>query len=481
MTRALQRAARAAGAPGWVKRINSHESFTHDSIESLGYDWGRVGDPTIAPRYPRKIHLPQTTEDVVAAVREARVLGEHLVIRSKGHSSNDLVLADGGVVLLTEKLDRILAVDTDSMTATLQAGAVSAQVDDQLAARGLGLPVIGDHNHITVGGFASVGGISPASHRYGMFVDTVQSLEYVTWDGAVVTCDRARNPEQLYAVLAGQGRHGVIVTLTVRIVHIDKYGTMLANDQHHYRRLDRFVEATAQALRDPGDALLERGVWVDFGRFGVGQFSAYRPTAQSRYARLRDRLAYTVLHGIGAVAGRLPHALDVALKYVGMTGVLVSPRYASVKNVEFFADKILDSTVGDPLRMFVVLPPMDRYEQVFAAVNDLMREFRDRHGCFTFLSAYVKGITSEYLAQGKPDQQFCELLFYNGIAPDRFTPELLEDLVTRLDDICITHHAFRYMHSRTSKDPARRELVDPNAHYTKAIAGHPDHGATHVP
>jgi hypothetical protein len=481
MTRALQRGARTGGAPGWVKRINSHESFTHDSIDSLGYDWERVADPAIAPRYPRKIHLPRTTEDVVDAVREARALGEHLVVRSKGHSSNDLVVSERGVVLLTEKLNGILAVDTDSMTATLQGGAVSAQVDDTLAEQGLGLPVIGDHNHITVGGFASVGGISPASHRYGMFVDTVQSLEYVTWDGELVACDRVRNCEQFYAVLAGQSRHGIIVTLTVRIIRVDKYGTVLKNDQRHHRNVDRFIETSARMIRDPGDALMERGVWVDFGRFGVGQFSAYRPTAQSRYARLRDRIAYTALHGIGAVAGRLPHALDVALKYVGMTGVLLSPKYASVKNVEFFSDKILDSTVGDPMRMFVVLAPVERFEEIFRAAHALMREFRDRHGCFTFVSAYVKAITSEYLAQGRPDQNFCELLFYNGIAPQQLPPDLLEELVTRLDDICIAHDAFRYMHSRTSKDPQRRTRVDPNAHYTQAVTGHTDRGATHVP
>jgi hypothetical protein len=470
MTRALQRAGHASGAPGWVKRISSHESFTHDSIDSLGYDWARVGDPGIAPRPPRKIHLPRTTEDVVDAVREARALSEQLVVRSKGHSSNDLVLTDG-TVLLTQGMNRILAVDTDTMTATLQTGAVSAEVDDALAQQGLGLPVIGDHNHITVGGFASVGGISPASHRYGMFVDTVQSLEYVTWDGDVVTCDRVRNAEQFYAVLAGQGRHGVITTLTVRIIRVDKYGTVLRNDQHHHLDLEKFLAGAVATIREPGDALMERGVWVDFGRFGVGQFSAYRPTAQTRYARLRDRISYTWLHGIGAIAGRLPHALDVALKYVGMGGVLVSPRYASMKNVEFFADKILDSTVGDPLRMFVVLAPQEGFEDLFRAVYALMREFRDEYRCFTFLSAYVKGITSEYLAHGGRDQGFCELLFYNGIAADRLTPELLEDLVTRLDDLCIAHGAYRYMHSRTSKDPARRAEVDPNTHYSQALAG----------
>lgn len=482
MTRALRQAFNTGQAandlPGWKKKINSHETFTHDSIGSLGYDWERVANPSIEPKVPFKVYLPETTEDIIRVVNEARVLGERLAIRSKGHSSNDLVLSDRGSVLVTEKLNRIVEVDEEAMTATVQAGAVSAEVDDYLATRGLGLPIIGDHNHITVGGFASVGGISPASHRFGLFVDTIERLECVTWDGELITCSREQNSEQFHKVLTGLGRHGVIATITVRIIRIDKYGTILKNHQKHYYNVDSFVEGSAHAIRNPGDALMERGVWVNFptssGRgLGMGQFSAYHPVRQSWYARRRDSLSYNVLHGIGAVAGRLPRATDRALKYVGMSGVLFSPPFASVKNVEFFTDKILDSTVGDPTRMFIVLAPLGSYEGLFQRTYELMLDFRKTHHCFTFVSVYVKSIKSDYLAQGRPDNQFCELMFYCGIAEGGMKPDVLEDLVDKLDDICIENHGFRYMHSRTSKDSARRDRVDPNVYYTKtpAIAG----------
>ncbi|MGH3914841.1 MAG: FAD-binding protein [Pseudonocardiaceae bacterium] len=490
MTRALHRGSTngrsPSGPPEWKKRITSHETFTHDSIDSLGYDWERVADPSIKPKFPLRIYLPQTTDDVITVVKEAKARGERLAIRSKGHSSNDLVLTDGGSLLVTEKLADVLAVDEHEMTATVQAGAVSAEVDDYLATRGLGLPIIGDHNHITVGGFASVGGISPASHRFGLFVDTIERLEYVTWDGELVACGRAENAEHFYRVLAGLGRHGVIVTITVRIIRVDKYGTVLKNEQTHYYDVDRFVEGSAHAIRNPGAALMERGVWVNFAlpngkSFGAGQFSAYHPTDQTGYARGRDNAAYNVLHSIGYVAGRLPRAADRALKYVGMTGVLFSPSYATMKNVEFFTDKILDSTVGDPTRMFIVLAPLNRYEDLFHRSYELMLDFRRRHGCFTFVSVYVKSIKSEYLAQGRPDDQFCELMFYCGIDEGGMGPAVLEDLVNRLDDICIENHGFRYMHSRTSKDPARRDLVDPNMHYVNAAGAAGDGRSEAVP
>ena len=84
-----------------------------------------------------------------------------------------------------------------------------------------------------------------------------------------------------------------------------------------------------------------------------------------------------MLHGIGRVAGNLPEKLDLALKYVGMGGVMLSPKYASIKNIEFFTDKVLDSTVGDPTRMLIVLGPLDRYEELFRALWALLDGYRD--------------------------------------------------------------------------------------------------------
>lgn len=457
----------------WQSRISSHESFNHDSIDHLGYDWSRVGDPGVAPRRPLKVYIPESAEEVAKCIKDANALGEKIVVRSKGHSSNGLVLTERGSVLLIERLNRVLEIDEAGMTATAQSGVVSAELDDMLADRGLGIPIIGDHNHITLGGFASVGGISPASHRFGMFIDTIQRLQYVDWEGNIGWCSATENPEQFHRLLAGLGRHGVIVALTVKIIRIEKYTTILRNDQTHYRSLDAFVKGSSKYIYDPGEALYERGVFAEFKKsngstLSVGQFSAYVPTSQSLYARARNSLAYGYLHGIGFMAGRLPDRIDKIMKYVGIAGVLWSPAYASIKNVEFFTDKILDSTVGDPTRMFIVLAPLAQYEVLFNESFELMREFRDRYDCMTFVSVYVKSIKSPYLAQGREDQRFCELMYYCGISPKGMTDEVLEELAARFDDVTIRHGGFRYMHSRTSRDPERWEKVDPNTYYARS-------------
>jgi len=463
----------------WQSRISSHDAFSHDSIDHLGYDWSRVGDPHVAPARPLKVYLPETVEEVVKCIKDANALGEKIVIRSKGHSSNGLVLCDRGSVLLIERLNKVLEINESAMTATIMSGVVSAELDDQLADRGLGLPIIGDHNHITAGGFVSVGGISPASHRYGMFVDNVLRLQYVDWEGNVGWCSREENPGLFDQLRGGLGRYGVIVALTVKIIRIDKYTTILKNEQTHYRSIDTFLAGSAKYIYDPGDALYERGVFVEFLKsngqaLAIGQFSAYKPVRQSAYVRFRNAAAYNYLHGVGYMAGKLPARLDRMLKYVGITGVLWSPAYASVKNIEFFTDKILDSTVGDPTRMFIVLAPLARYDVLFRESFELMREFRAKYQCMSFISVYVKSIKSPYLAQGREDQRFCELMYYCGINPTGMSEAVLEELAARFDDVTIKHGGFRYMHSRTSRDPVRWAQVDPNTYYAQAGAAASD-------
>lgn len=448
--------------------FTSHESFSHDSIDSFGYDWERIGDPSIAPRRPLKIYLPETTEELVAVVKEARQLGQTLRVRSKGHSSNDLVLADRGVVIGTQLLTGIVALDRQNARVTVRAGTVLAELDEALAKDHLGLKVIGDHNHITAGGFASVGGISPASHRFGLFLDTVLALELVDWQGELHTYTRDGEPDELDRALGATGRVGVIATLTLDLQRVDKWTTLVRNDRFITRDMAKFIAHSWQNIAHTSDFVMERGVWLEFPIVGMmlklGQFSAYRATAPSFWARLVNRLAYGYLHFLGRWAGRLPGWLDRMVKLLGMLGVIFSPRYASLKNVETFTDRVIDSSVGDPTRMLIVLAPMDRYEVLFRALHALLRDYRDRYGCFTFISFYVKGIHSRWLSRGK-DLPFCELMLYLGCDPARLTAERLLELVGAIDQLCIEHGAFRYMHTKTSADPAIRERVDPHAMY----------------
>lgn len=458
---------------------SSHDGFTHDTLDAVAFDWSRVADPKVAPRWPLKVYLPATTEDVVQIVKDAAAIGESITLRGNGHSSNDLVTAPGGAVMMVTRMNKILDIDTEGRTVTVQGGVILFDVDVALAPHGLGLPIVGDHNHITAAGFASVGGISPASHRFGMFVDTVASLEYVDWAGEIHLCGPAEDPDRFYRVLAGTGQHGVITKLTVNLEVVDKFGTIVRNDLSLSLDLDRFLADSGRKIADPGGALMERGVWADLpmpggGQLRLGQFSAYHETSQHPVKKILGRVTNGYLQSLGYVAGRLPPVVDDVVKVVGMAGIMLSPPYATIKEVERFTDQVLDSTAGDPTRMLVALAPVENYAALFRRMYDACVAERARSGAITFISVYVKALRSPYLSRGVDGRRHCEVMVYFGVNPGKMTEDILDSLVTEVDTAVIEFEAFRYMHSRTVTDPVRRELIDPNAAYSEKLpAGMP--------
>ena len=78
-------------------------------------------------------------------------------------------------------------------------------------------------------------------------------------------------------MLDALGRHGVITEATLRLIRVDKYRTIWFNEQTHYRNIDDFIAGTKPIIEDPGDTMMERGVWADFKIGGknlrIGQFS----------------------------------------------------------------------------------------------------------------------------------------------------------------------------------------------------------------
>jgi hypothetical protein len=454
---------------GWRARINSHDRWSHDTIASLGFDWSRVADPRAEPESPFVVYWPETTEDVVQAVREAREAGDRLVVRGNAHSSNRLSTGDHARVLVTTRLTGLLDLDADAGVATVRAGTITANLDDYLGARGLGLPVMGSHNHITVGGFASVGGVGMTCHHHGLFVDNVETIEYVDWDGEVHSVSRATDPVTLQRLLCGTGQHGIITELTVRVVQIDKDGTMLELRQESYRDLEGWLTALDPLMRDPTDVML-RGLWTDFR--GAGGLHLRRGTV-NRYGivdpdtarRLRSTVGWGLLHGVGYFSGRGPRPVDLALRQVAIAGSIRPPRYAPYRYAEHLLDQVIDFSVGDPSRWLISWAPVRTWRELTQQQTDLLVEERESRRNLTFISLDIRPIRSGYLAQESDDDRFVEILFFVGIKPDAMTPDVEGSLIRRLDEACASHDAFRYMHTLTVTDPALRQKIDPNTYW----------------
>ncbi|MDN2502406.1 FAD-binding oxidoreductase, partial [Nocardia nova] len=253
-------------------------------------------------------YLPRDTADVVRTVRDSRP--QPLTVRGGDHSSEQLddepAPPDRRIVMSLRRMNRVQAVDADARLVRVQAGARLSDIDRTLAAHGLGLPIVGDHREITAGGFAAVGGLSAASHRYGMFSDNVVALEYVDPEGRFGTCGRTHHAERFHRILGGAGRTGIITALTLQAIEVDKDHTWLTSDAHRFLDFDTFVEHSHAEITRPGDALLQVGRWVDtaplrvsrpvgtgniqLGTVRFGQWSSLHPTTATPSLRARREL-----------------------------------------------------------------------------------------------------------------------------------------------------------------------------------------------
>lgn len=152
----------------------------------------------------------------------------------------------GVVSLDLLRLDRLLAVDDVSMTATLEPGLRGPQAEALLAAHGLTLGhVPQSFEHATIGGFAATRSSGQASSGYGRFDALVLGLRVATPVGELVL-DRgpatAAGPDLRQVLLGSEGTLGVITAVTVRV-------RRLPDTRVHERwRFDSFAEGVA-ALR----------------------------------------------------------------------------------------------------------------------------------------------------------------------------------------------------------------------------------------
>ena len=183
----------------------------------------RAGDGSDSPD---AVARPGTHEEVAAVIGwcvEHRVA---LVPFGGGTSVVGGLVArrDGfaGVVSLDlVRFDKLLAVDLESMTATLEPGLRGPQAEALLAAHGLTLGHFPQSfEYASIGGFAVTRSSGQSSAGYGRFDSLVVGLRVATPVGELVLGSSPANaagPDLREVVMGSEGAFGVVTAVTVRV------------------------------------------------------------------------------------------------------------------------------------------------------------------------------------------------------------------------------------------------------------------------
>lgn len=105
---------------------------------------------------PGTYHEPESVSELYTLVAEAYRNGSHIRPVGSALSPNGLAFDPRGMVCLSN-LDKIIDINKENMTVTVQAGARVSQVIEALRQHGLTLPNLASIAEQQIGGFCSVG------------------------------------------------------------------------------------------------------------------------------------------------------------------------------------------------------------------------------------------------------------------------------------------------------------------------------------
>src|SRR5215510_2456594 len=142
-------------------------------------------DASIYQIEPIGVALPQSSEDIEAAIAIAREEGFPVIPRGGGSSQNGQTLGRAVVMDTSRHMNRVLQVDTVAGTALVQPGIVLDELNRQLKPSGWYYPVdVSTSANATIGGMAGNNSAGTRSIKYGIMVHNVLEIEAVMADGS---------------------------------------------------------------------------------------------------------------------------------------------------------------------------------------------------------------------------------------------------------------------------------------------------------
>ncbi len=166
-------------------------------------------------RASHSVVQPKTEEELIELIRWAVKQNVPLTPRGKASSGYGGVLpVKKGVVVDFYHMNRIVTIDPQARTATVQAGVVWEKLDRELEKHGLTLRLYPtSYPASTAGGWLAHGGAGIGSYEAGWFPDNVVNARVVLPDGTV----REFGGPELDMIAEAEGITGLISELTIRV------------------------------------------------------------------------------------------------------------------------------------------------------------------------------------------------------------------------------------------------------------------------
>ncbi|WP_353233759.1 FAD-linked oxidase C-terminal domain-containing protein [Diaphorobacter ruginosibacter] len=198
-------------------RFGAQYSASQAVREQHGRDEGSLQAPP-----PSAVVFAENTRDVADAVRLAAQYEVPVIPYGAGSSLEGHLLAiQGGISIDVSRMNKILSINADDLTVTVQPGITRKQLNEAIKDTGLFFP-IDPGADASIGGMSSTRASGTNAVRYGTMRENVLALEVVTASGDVIrTGTRAKKSAAGYdltrLLVGSEGTLGIFTEVSVRL------------------------------------------------------------------------------------------------------------------------------------------------------------------------------------------------------------------------------------------------------------------------
>ncbi len=215
-----------------LRQILKPEQITLDPHERLLHSYGKSFPDLfcvrngVVRRAPDAVLLPDSHEQVEALVKLAHQRNFCLIPFGGGTNIVGGINPEADeprpmITLSLRNMNRLMSIDPESRTATIQAGALGPKLETDLAEQGHSLGHYPDSfEYSTLGGWLATRSAGMQSDAYGKIEDMVVSIKMVTPSGTIITKEvpsSSAGPDINRIMVGSEGILGVITEATMRV------------------------------------------------------------------------------------------------------------------------------------------------------------------------------------------------------------------------------------------------------------------------